>query len=190
MHNQEEGKLIVISGPSGVGKGTVINKLIAKDSNIKLSTSITTRAKRPKEVDGEDYHFISKEQFRKLIEKEELAEWADFAGNYYGTYWKTVDETLAEGKDLILEIEVKGAMQIKKQIKETILIFVMPPSFEELKNRLFARNTEDEETIMKRLAIYEDEFAKAREFDYLVTNNNIDETVEKLYEIILKERAK
>lgn len=182
------GKLFVISGPSGVGKGTIIHKLLEKNPNIKLSISATTRAPRPHETDGVDYYFISRDNFTKLIKEDKLAEWAEFSGNYYGTYYETINNTLQNGYDLILEIEVKGAMQIKNKIPSAVLIFILPPSFDELQKRLIERNTEKTEEIKKRLAIFEDEYAKSFEFNYKITNDNLDEATEELQKIISREK--
>lgn len=188
MKNQSFAKLFVISGPSGVGKGTVIKKLLQKDPNIKLSVSATTRAPRSHETNGVDYHFVSKDNFTKLIKEDKLIEWAEFSGNYYGTFYHTVEENLSCGTDLILEIEVKGAMQIKEKMKDAVLVFILPPSFEELQKRLVERNTEKKEEIEKRLSIFEEEYKKSHSFNYKIINDNIDNAVDQLHEIILKER--
>lgn len=188
MQNKTFGKLFVISGPSGVGKGTLIEKLLQIDPNIKLSVSATTRMPRPHEKDGINYHFVSKENFEQLIKEDKLIEWAKFSDNYYGTFYETVEKNLQNGDDLILEIEVKGAMQIKEKMPEAVLIFVLPPSFEELKNRLISRNTEKEEEILKRLSIFEEEYSKSHQFNYKVINDNLDNALDELHEIVLKER--
>ena len=184
------GKLFVISGPSGVGKGTIIHKLLERNPNIKLSISATTRAPRPHEIDGVDYYFVSKDKFTKLIQEDKLAEWAEFSGNYYGTYYETISNVLENGQDLILEIEVKGAIQIKNKIPSAILIFILPPSFEELQKRLTERNTENIEEIKQRLTIFEDEYAKSFQFNYKITNDNLNNTIEELQKIIFQEKQK
>ena len=168
------GKLIVIAGPSGVGKGTIIKKLLADDANLALSVSATTRPKREGEINGREYYFLSKNDFLSRVKSGDFAEYAEYAGNYYGTLFSTIDEKLAEGKYLILEIEVKGAMQIREKYPDAKLIFIMPPNLAELKNRLKNRNTEDEETIKLRLAQVDREIAQAKNFDIKIINDNLE----------------
>ena len=144
-------KLFVLSGSSGVGKGTVLKGFLDKNPNFMLSISCTTRKPRQGEVDGVNYFFISKDDFKNCIENDKFLEWAEFAGNFYGTKKKYINQCLQEGKDIILEIDTQGALQVKKQMPEAVLIFICPPSYETLENRLRGRHTEDEETIQKRL---------------------------------------
>lgn len=183
-----KGKLFVISGPSGVGKGTLVSEVLKKNKNIELSVSATTRNPRPNEADGINYHFFSKEKFQELINNDELIEWAEFAGNYYGTYESVVEQTLNSGKDLIVEIEVQGALQIKQKRKDAILIFILPPSIEELKNRLKGRKTETEEVIKKRLSIVDSEYKKKDMFNYQIINDKLSTSITKLENIINQKR--
>ena len=184
----QKGKLFVISGPSGVGKGTLLLELLSRHPEISLSVSATTRNPRPGEVNGKNYFFTSKDDFKQLIQNNELLEWAEFAGNYYGTYVKTVEDTLSSGKDLAIEIEVQGAIQVKNKIKEAVLIFIMPPSVEELKQRLTGRNTETPEAIAKRLSIVESEFKSRDIFDFTVVNDDIERAIKELEDIIVLKR--
>ena len=148
--NETRGLLVVVSGPSGVGKGTIMRPFMERNKNVKYSVSATTRAPREGEIDGVNYHFVTKEQFEKLIENDEMLEWARYGGNYYGTPRFAVERGLAAGLDVVLEIEVKGAQQVRRRCPEAVSVFIMPPSFEELSNRLHGRNTESEEKIMER----------------------------------------
>ncbi len=183
----KQGKLFVISGPSGVGKGTLVNEILNRNPKIKLSVSVTTRLPRPNEVDGVNYHFFTKEKFQELVKNNEFIEWAQFADNYYGTYEKVVNDILTEGYDLIVEIDVQGALQIKTKRPDATLIFILPPSFEELKSRLKGRCTETEEVIEKRLSIVESEYEKRNYFDYQIVNDNLENSVLELEKILTKE---
>ncbi len=180
----KRGLLVVFSGPSGVGKGTIIRPFIQSHPNIKLSVSATTRAPRPGEVDGVNYHFISKEDFEQMLEDGELLEHAVYSGNYYGTPRGKVEELLDEGYDVVLEIEVQGAQQVRRRCPNAVSVFVMPPSFAELAKRLTGRKTESPEVIERRLAIARREMDLAYEYDYILLNDNIYEAVEKLGTII------
>lgn len=184
------GRIFVISGPSGVGKGTLLKLLLDKHPEITLSVSATTRIPRPGEVDGVNYFFTTKENFQELIKAGKLLEWAKFAGNYYGTYLETVQETLCAGNDIALEIDVQGAMQIKDKRKDAILIFIAPPSIEELESRLINRNTESKEAIERRLAVVKSEIEKIQEFDYKIVNDDLDEALKNLESIIIAERCR
>jgi len=186
----KKGHLFVISGPSGVGKGTLLSALLKNHPDIKLSISATTRKPRPGEIHGVNYFFTTVDDFKALIQKNELLEWAEFAGNFYGTYQKTVQESLDNGHDLALEIDVQGALQVKNKIKDAILIFILPPSMEELKARLEGRNTETQEAIAKRLSIVENELKHAELFNYKVINNEFDTALKELENIIIAERGK
>ncbi len=177
-------KLFVISGSSGVGKGTVIKEFLKRNPEFKLSVSCTTRKPRAGEVHGENYFFLSREDFETCIEKNEFLEWAEFSGNLYGTQRPYIEEKLSQGKKLILEIDTQGALNVKKIIPESVLIFILPPSFEELEARLRGRHTETEEAIQKRLASTKLELENSKYFDYEVINDSIENAVQKLEEIM------
>ena len=178
-------KLFVISGSSGVGKGTVIKEFLRKNPEFKLSVSCTTRQPREGEIHGENYFFLSKEEFKSCVEKGEFLEWAEFSGNMYGTKRPYVDEKLALGKNLILEIDTKGALNVKKIMPEATLIFILPPSFEELEARLRGRHTETEEAIQKRLESTRLEMENSKQFDFQVVNDSVENAVLRLEEIML-----
>ena len=180
-------KLFVISGSSGVGKGTVLKRFMEKNPEFILSVSCTTRSPREGETDGINYFFISKEEFRKCIDEEKFLEWAEFADNFYGTKKKYINECLSSGKNVILEIDTKGAMQVKRQMPDAVLIFISPPSYEALEKRLRGRHTEDETAVQKRLEQVKLELDTAKYFDYEIINDNLNTAVNALEEIILKE---
>ena len=184
-----QGVLLIISGPSGSGKGTVVDAL-CKRENFSLSISATTRAPREYEVDGVHYFFHTKEEFVRMREHNELLEWAEFCGNYYGTPRKYVTEQLAQGKNVILEIEVQGALQIKKLYPDGVLVFLMPPNLEELGRRLTNRGTEDKDTINRRIHRALEEMELAKEYDYVVINDTVDQATEDLLSIVQAERMK
>lgn len=190
MGNQmEKGILVVISGFSGSGKGTLMKQLVAQHGeDYALSVSATTRNPRPGEEEGKDYFYITKEQFEQMIERDELVEYARYVEHYYGTPKKYVMDQLACGKNVILEIEIQGALKIKKQFPDTILLFVTAPSAEELKKRLVGRGTETPEVIEKRLARAVEESQGIEEYDYLAVNDDLDACTERLHEIIMNER--
>ena len=177
------GRLFIIAGCSGVGKGTLLKLFLEKNPEVKFSISATTRNPREGEKDGVNYFFISEEEFQKAIENKEFLEWAEFSGNFYGTKKSFVEKTLAKGIDLILEIEVQGARQVKEKMPEAVSIFIMPPSVEELEKRLRGRHTEDEETIQKRLKQVERELEAGKMFDYKIVNDNIETALNKLQKI-------
>lgn len=183
-------KLFVISGSSGVGKGTVLRGFLERNPEFMLSISCTTRAPRPNETDGVNYFFITKEEFQDCVEKDKFLEWAEFAGNCYGTKKKYINQCLEEGKDIILEIETKGAMQVKKQMPEAVLIFICPPSYETLENRLRGRHTEDEATIKRRLEEVKKELKAAESFDYRIVNDDLDTVIKTLEDVIKEEMKK
>ena len=182
--HKEKGILVVVSGFSGAGKGTIMKNLTQKYDNYALSISATTRAPRPGEEEGKSYFFVSKDRFEEMIDRDELVEYAKYVDNYYGTPRKFVEDCLNEGQDVILEIEIQGALKIKKKFPDSLLIFMAPPSAEELRARLIGRNTEDEETVNKRLsrAIVEAEGVEA--YDYILVNADIDTCTEKLHNLI------
>ena len=190
MNKISDKKLFVISGSSGVGKGTVLKGFLQKNPNFMLSISCTTRAPRIGEVEGVNYFFISKDEFQNCIDNDKFLEWAEFAGNRYGTKRKYIRQCLDEGKDIILEIETQGALQVKKQMPEAVLIFICPPSLETLEHRLRGRHTEDEATIQKRLNEVKTEIERAANFDYKVVNDDLEKAIEDLERIIAGEQAK
>lgn len=186
-----KGLLIVYSGPSGVGKGTILQPLIP-DKELKLcfSISMTTRKPRNGEVDGKEYYFVTRERFEKAIENNELLEHAEFVGNYYGTPLEYVEKKRNEGYNVVLEIEIDGAKQVLSKCEDATSIFIAPPSLEELENRIRGRKTEDEETIKKRLAKAKEELKEANNYKYVIVNDTIEESQKMLREIILKEMTK
>lgn len=185
----KKGVLIVISGFSGVGKGTVVKKLIEK-YQYSLSVSATTRAPRPGEVDGQDYHFKTVEEFQNLIDYNGFIEWAQYVENYYGTPRKYVEDELEKGHNVILEIEVQGAMHIKEQYPDAVLIFLTAPDAETLKQRLEGRGTEDAKVIAKRLKRAYEETDDMPQYDYLVVNDDLDICVDEVHAVILAESFK
>ena len=176
-------QLIVLTGPSGVGKGTIIKEIIKKDKSFWVSISATTRKPREGEVEGENYYFLSISQFEEMIKNELLIEWAKFADNYYGTLLKPVIQKINEGFKVILEIEVEGAEQIRKKFPDALSIFIMPPSKNELEKRIRNRGTENEESIIKRLERASFEIDSAKNFDHITTNVNLEETVETILKV-------
>ncbi len=182
-------KLFVVSGSSGVGKGTVLKAFLSKNPDFMLSISCTTRSPREGEVDGVNYFFMTKDDFKDCIDKDKFLEWAEFAGNFYGTKRKFINKCLEEGKDIILEIDTQGALQVKTQMPEAVLIFICPPSLEDLEKRLRGRHTEDEETIRKRLNIVKEEIDRAKNFDYKIVNDDLQRAVSELEEIIAGEQG-
>ena len=181
----ERGLLIVFSGPSGVGKGTVRQEIFSTpDHQFEYSVSMTTRPKRPGEVDGADYFFRTREEFEDLIKKGQMLEYAEYVGNYYGTPLTYVNETLDKGIDVFLEIEVQGALQVKKKVPDGVFIFLTPPDLDELKDRLVGRGTDSEEVIRQRIERAKEEIALMREYDYAVVNDEVPLAAERVKRII------
>ena len=178
------GKLIVITGPSGVGKGTIVRNLLAKHSELCLSVSNTTRNPRPGETDGVDYHFISTTEFEAAISEDEFLEWAEYAGNYYGTPKSAIQTLLDQGKIVLLEIELIGARAVAQIFSEAKRIFILPPSLSELAARLKGRNQDSPEAIAKRLARAEAEILAKDEFEFQVTNQDINKAISEIEQII------
>ena len=181
-------KLIILSAPSGTGKGTVIRRIMEKMDNIVLSVSATTRAPRPGETDGVEYHFITRKRFEEMIRDGELLEHAEYSGNYYGTPMAPLETNTDEGRYVILEIEVKGFRQVKKKIPEALAIFLAPPSLEELERRLRGRGTETEDSIQRRLKAARKEMPMAKRFDHIVVNDSVDRAADEIIDIILNHR--
>ena len=181
--------LIVLSGPSGVGKGTVRKAIFAQDNNkFDYSVSMTTRQMRPGEVNGKDYYFVTKEEFEKEIAEGGMLEYAQYVDNYYGTPLKYVNEMLDEGKDVFLEIEVKGAMQVRKKVPDGLFIFLTPPDLMELRQRLVNRGTDDLDVIDMRMKKAVDEIEMMQNYDYAVVNDEVEAAAEKIKTIIRAER--
>ncbi len=181
---KKQGTLVVVSGFAGTGKGTVMKELLNRYDSYALSISATTRNPRPGEVDGREYFFKTKEEFEQMIEQDEFVEHACYVGNYYGTPKKYVQEQLAAGKDVILEIEIQGALNIKGQFPDALLLFIAPPSADVLKSRLVGRGTETEEVIEQRLARAVEESKGIENYDYLVVNDDLEECVENVHQMI------
>lgn len=179
-----KGLLIVYTGASGVGKGTIMKKLLAMDPNIRLSVSATTRAPREGEVDGREYYFVTRKEFEDLVARDGFLEHAEYVGNYYGTPKEPVFRMLDEGLDVFLEIEVKGFLQIKKACPDCLSIFITPPSFEELQARLEGRGTEPPEVIAARLKTAREELEHNHLFDYVVVNDDVDRAAKEVLSII------
>lgn len=182
------GKLFIISGPSGVGKGTLISEFIKMNNDVKLSISVTTRKPRKNEEDGINYFFVSHKEFQESIDNKEFLEYAKYSDNFYGTKKAYVEKKLNEGFNLILEIDIQGAFQIKERVPDSVSIFIYPPSFEELEKRIRGRNTEEEDVIQKRLTFAKNELSNAKKFDYIVVNNNFNCALDELNKIFIKER--
>lgn len=181
----ERGLLIVFSGPSGVGKGTVRQEIFSTpDHKFEYSVSMTTRQKRPGEVDGVDYFFRTREEFEELIKNGQMLEYAEYVGSYYGTPLTYVNETLDKGIDVFLEIEVQGALQVKKKVPDGVFIFLTPPDLDELKDRLVGRGTDSEEVIRQRIERAKEEIALMREYDYAVVNDEVPLAAERVKRII------
>ena len=185
-----QGKTFIICGPSGVGKGTVVARLLASNPNLYFSVSATTRQPRNGEVDGVHYHFLSREQFQSWIAEDAFLEHAEFVGNYYGTPKKYVDAAMAQGRDVILDIEIQGAEQVHRQRPEAVRIYVAPPSGAELERRRIGRGTEDMEKVRSRLERGKQEFAAASSFDYFVINDTVDHAVTEITAIMTAEHCK
>lgn len=185
-----KGNIIVLTGPSGVGKGAIVSRITKKHSDIVLSVSATTRKPRPKEVEGINYFFVTIDEFNALVKSGEMLEWAEFAGNFYGTPKAALEKEVHKGNDVILEIEVQGALTVKNVLPDCVMIFILPPSIDELKKRLVNRATEPEEIIQKRLNIALSELEFKHEFQYNVVNDNLDIATETVENIILNHRKR
>ncbi|MBP1544527.1 MAG: guanylate kinase [Oscillospiraceae bacterium] len=185
-----KGLLFVVSAPAGCGKDTILEQVLAKTENVGYSVSATTRAPRQGEVDGVHYHFHTRESFEQMIKDNAVLEYTEYCGNYYGTPRKAVEDMLAEGKDVILKIEVEGAMNIKKLFPDCCLVFILPPSMQELERRLRKRGTEDEETILRRTAQARNEIDTAVNYDYFVVNDDLEDAVDDLMAVIRGEKCR
>jgi guanylate kinase len=179
----------VVSAPSGTGKTTVCRGLVARDRGIEFSVSHTTRKRRPAEVDGRDYHFVTRPEFERLVAAGRFVEHAEYAGNLYGTSFDSLDAPLSDGRDLLLEVDVQGALQLRTQRPDARFVFLLPPSLAELERRLRGRNTDAPEVVERRLALVRKELAAVHAFDYAVVNEDVERTVEALREIVAAERS-
>ena len=181
----DKGVLLIVSGLSGAGKGTICKRIMEKNPDYELSISATTRDPRPGEVDGREYFFITKEEFEDRIKNGQLLEYAKYVDNYYGTPKDWVLAQMDQGKNVILEIELQGAFQVRDQIPEAVLIFIMPPDMEELERRLRGRGSETEEQIKKRLLRAMEEIEYVDQYDYVIVNEEVEKSVEMLHTIVL-----
>ncbi len=188
METTKKGKLFVITGPSGVGKGTILEKFFHNNNNIIYSISQTTRKPRPGEVHGVNYFFVTKEEFENSIKNDEFLEWAKYSDNYYGTNKKFVLKALNKGADVILEIETQGAQKIMEKFPDCVTIFFTPPNFDELEKRLRGRNTEDEDAIKKRLDKVKEELQLAKNYKYNIENDEIENALTKLQKVYDEEK--
>lgn len=186
----KRGLLVVFSGPSGSGKGTVLNRVMQKNSDIEISVSVTTRQPRINEVDGVNYYFLSKNEFLTKCDEGGFLEWAEFCGNYYGTPKEKVEERLNAGKDVVLEIEVQGALKVREAFPDAVLIFTVPPSISELESRLVGRQTEKPEVVKKRIETATWEISMAEKYDYVIVNDNIDDAADAFLSILRSEKHK
>ncbi|HPT77788.1 MAG TPA: guanylate kinase [Candidatus Atribacteria bacterium] len=186
----KNGLLIVISGPSGAGKGTICKSWLEKHPEAVLSISVTTRPPRPNERDGVNYFFKSREEFERMIAENEFLEYAEVYGNYYGTPRRFVQSQLLSGKDVILEIDIQGALKVKERFEEGVFIFIIPPTMEELRRRIVKRGTEDPETILKRFRSAYEELNFIKRYNYVVVNDKVEEAVKKIEAIIIAEKCR
>ena len=185
-----KGKLFIVSGPSGVGKNTILNRIVQEQEHVQYSISATSRAIRPGEKDGVNYYFVTRSRFEQMIAEGELLEYAEYVGNFYGTPKRFVDEAMDKGQDVILDIEVQGALQVTSKRPDTVKIFIAPPSWKELERRLKDRGTDDPEKVQKRLLRAKVEFQTAHTYDYFVINDTVEDAVRELDAIITAEHCK
>ncbi|GIM27864.1 guanylate kinase [Clostridium polyendosporum] len=190
MKNHNRGVLIVISGPSGAGKGTICKALLEKNPNLFISVSATTRKPRLGEEDGVNYYFLTKEEFLDRIASDDFLEFAEVYGNYYGTPKSTVEEMLEKGWDVILEIDIQGALRVKENAKDGVFIFILPPSMEELKQRIIKRGSETQESLMTRFKAAYQEINYVSKYNYAVVNDTVGEAVRKIESIIQAEKCR
>jgi guanylate kinase len=190
MSNKARGLLIIISGPSGAGKGTICKSFMERNKNVALSVSATTRAPRAGEVEGVNYYFMSKDKFKEKIAHNDFLEYAEVYDNFYGTPKSNVEEILESGKDVILEIDIQGALKVKENTEEGVFIFILPPSMEELKQRIIKRGSETPESLMKRFKSAYKEINYISKYNYAVVNDTVDVAVQKLEAIIAAEKCR
>ena len=183
----KQGTLVVVSGFSGAGKGTVLAQVLARRPDLYFSVSFTTRPPRQGEQDGVNYHFVTREEFQARIDRGEFLEYAEYVGNYYGTSMQVIREKLEQGIDVILEIEIQGAAKVREKMPEAVSLFLVPPSFEELSRRLRSRGTDSEEKIQQRLEVARREVREIEQYDYIVVNDTVDRAVEEILAILTAE---
>jgi guanylate kinase len=183
------GRLIVLTGPSGVGKGTLVRSLLQRHPNLYLSVSVTTRSPRPGEIEGKNYYFVNRLQFEQMVSKGELLEWAEFAGNYYGTPRLPVTQKIQQGKWVLLEIELEGARQVRQNYPEALRIFILPPSLPELECRIRNRGQDSEEAINRRLKRAQEEIQAANEFDIQIVNDDFEEALQQIEHSLFQSKA-
>ncbi|MGB3188910.1 MAG: guanylate kinase [Limnoraphis sp.] len=179
-----QGRLVVITGPSGVGKGTLVRQLLQRHRELRLSVSITTRSPRPGEVEGKDYYFVDRKRFEEMVQSGELLEWAEFAGNYYGTPLLPVKQRIEAGESILLEIELVGARQIRERFPQAQQVFIRPPSMLELERRLRSRGQDSDEAIARRLKRSVEEINAANEFDFQLVNDDLDDAIKQLENVL------
>ena len=184
------GTLYIVAAPSGAGKSSIVNAVLARDPNIRLSISFTSRPPRPGEIDGVHYHFTDVDEFRKMISEDAFLEYAEYVGNFYGTPKKFVDEAMEQGKDVVLDIEVQGALQVVHKRPDVVRIFIAPPSWQALEERLTSRGTDSPEKVQKRLVRAKVELQTANTYDYFVINDTVERAVREINAIMLAEHCK
>lgn len=187
---RRRGFLVVLSGPSGVGKNTLLNAVLPKVEGLRYSVSATTRPPRPGEVNGRDYFFLTDEEFDQMVERGELLEWAEFVGRRYGTPRRYIEECLEQGQTVILDIDIQGAAQIRARMPEAVLVFLLPPSLEELRRRIYGRATDSEQAILERLSWAQHELAAVTDYDYVIVNDDLERASDQLRAIIIAERCR
>ena len=190
MNKANRGSLIILSGPSGAGKGTILNELLSHNTNLKFSTSMTTRAPRDGETNGKEYFFVTEEEFQKEIKEDAFLEYATVHGNHYGTLKRVVDSDLYQGYDVILDINIQGALNIKEKKVDAVFIFIMPPSMRELRDRLVKRGTESKEKLIERFKNAYKEINEMPKYNYVVINDEVETAVKKVEAILVAERCR
>ena len=183
-----KGRLFIVSGPSGVGKNTILNQIIARCKNVRYSISATSRAMRPGEVDGKSYYFVTRERFEQMIARGELLEFAEYVGNYYGTPLQPILDATAQGIDIVMDLDVVGALKVREKVPDAVLVFIMAPSFEEIERRLRARGDVSPELMHERLERAHWEYTQAEKYDYTVLNDSVENATQKLLAIMQAEK--